>query len=127
MKPLVDESASDSTKRSARATLYTCLDLGLRLLHPFMPYLTEELWQRLPRRPDDPTETIVLAAFPLPVRAFLWPSEQLCSCHTQETTRRNDAASRDFDRLFSSIKALRSIAASVKLTHDWKGASRRLL
>lgn len=107
MKPLVDDSAPASTKRSARATLYTCLDLGLRLLHPFMPFITEELWQRLPRRPDDPTETIVLAAFPLP-----------------EAGRRDADARRDFDRVFASVRALRSLAASVKLTHDWKGAWR---
>lgn len=30
--------------------LLTCLHSGLRLLHPFMPFLTEELYQRLPRR-----------------------------------------------------------------------------
>jgi len=29
-----------------------------------MPFLTEELWQRLPRRPDDSTPSIVLAAYP---------------------------------------------------------------
>lgn len=33
-----------------RQTLYTCLDVGLRLLSPMMPFVTEELFQRLPRR-----------------------------------------------------------------------------
>jgi valyl-tRNA synthetase len=28
--------------------LYTCLDFGLKLLHPFMPFITEELYHRLP-------------------------------------------------------------------------------
>jgi len=39
----------DSAERTiARARLITILEQSLRLLHPFMPYLTEELWQRLP-------------------------------------------------------------------------------
>ena len=29
-----------------------------------MPFLTEELWQRLPRRPDNKTPSIVLARYP---------------------------------------------------------------
>jgi hypothetical protein len=40
-----------TAKRQTRETLWTCLDCGLRLLHPFMPFVTEELWQRLPRNP----------------------------------------------------------------------------
>lgn len=49
---------------SAVGTLYTALEGGLRLMHPFMPFLTEELWQRLPRRPGDETPSIMLSAFP---------------------------------------------------------------
>lgn len=64
MKPMTDESASETTRKSAQQTLYTCLDHGLRLLHPFMPFVTEELWQRLPRRPNDPTPSIMLAKYP---------------------------------------------------------------
>lgn len=42
-------SETDSPERSsARARLISILEQSLRLLHPFMPYLTEELWQRLP-------------------------------------------------------------------------------
>jgi valyl-tRNA synthetase len=46
-KPLLygtDEAAKALTKQ----VLYVCLESGLRLLHPFMPFVTEELWQRLP-------------------------------------------------------------------------------
>jgi valyl-tRNA synthetase len=34
----------------ARLVLYVCLDAGLRALHPMMPFVTEELWQRMPGR-----------------------------------------------------------------------------
>ncbi|GIZ43737.1 hypothetical protein CKM354_000695400 [Cercospora kikuchii] len=51
-------------QQSARETLYTALEGGLRLMHPIMPFLTEELWQRLPRRPEDKTPSIVVADYP---------------------------------------------------------------
>lgn len=77
MKPMTDESAPAATRKSAQQTLYTCLDSGLRLLHPFMPFVTEELWQRLPRMPNDPTPSIMVAAFPITVR---WCFFVFCMC-----------------------------------------------
>ncbi len=47
-------------KQTARATLYLVLETTLRLLHPVMPYVTEEIWQALPHEGD----TICLAPFP---------------------------------------------------------------
>ncbi|KAL3156713.1 hypothetical protein ABBQ38_000987 [Trebouxia sp. C0009 RCD-2024] len=47
IKPVMS-SGDAPTQQATRETLYTCLDQGLRLLHPFMPFVTEELWQRLP-------------------------------------------------------------------------------
>ncbi|MBI2892080.1 MAG: valine--tRNA ligase [Deltaproteobacteria bacterium] len=51
------------SKRAAQAVLHHALDTSLRLLHPFMPFITEEIWQKLPRRPDDP-EALMIARFP---------------------------------------------------------------
>ena len=43
---------------------YTCLDNGLRLLSPFMPFLTEELFQRLPHRTPDVPPSICVSPYP---------------------------------------------------------------
>ena len=40
--------APSAERDVARARLISILEQALRLLHPFMPYLTEELWQKLP-------------------------------------------------------------------------------
>lgn len=45
----------DDTRQVARTVLYHCVSLSLALLAPFMPFITEELWQRLhPFRPGPP-------------------------------------------------------------------------
>lgn len=49
IKPVL-KGQSQGERDCALQTLWTCVDAGLRILSPFMPYLTEELYQRLPRR-----------------------------------------------------------------------------
>ncbi|KAE8141010.1 valyl-tRNA synthetase mitochondrial precursor [Aspergillus pseudotamarii] len=51
-------------QESAKQTLYTALEGALALIHPIMPFVTEELWQRLPRRPNDNTISIMKARYP---------------------------------------------------------------
>ncbi len=46
-----------------RALLAEVLETSLRLLHPFMPFMTEELWQRLPKPPGGPS-LLALAPYP---------------------------------------------------------------
>jgi len=53
----------EAEREAARRTLHHGLETSLRLLHPFMPFITEELWQALPRRPGDP-ESIMIASYP---------------------------------------------------------------
>lgn len=62
-KSIISDGTPDEA-RSAIDTLYTTLEYGLRLVSPIMPFLTEELWQRLPRRPGDDTCSISIAEYP---------------------------------------------------------------
>eukprot|EP00743_Colponemidia_sp_Colp-15_P000988 GILK01001092.1.p1 GENE.GILK01001092.1~~GILK01001092.1.p1 ORF type:complete len:1074 (+),score=191.88 GILK01001092.1:330-3224(+) len=64
--------ARAAAKRTAQNVLYTCLDRGLRLLHPMMPFLTEELYQRLPNN-GNRFESICVAYFPVPVPLWSRP------------------------------------------------------
>lgn len=43
IKPVMKSNDKDGQK-AALNTLYLCLDYGLKLLHPTMPYITEELY-----------------------------------------------------------------------------------
>lgn len=63
-KAIFDDDSTEEQKESAKQTLYTAIEGGLTMIHPFMPFLTEELWQRLPRREGDKTPSITVAAYP---------------------------------------------------------------
>jgi len=58
------KSESAEQKHAAQATLVRTLDAALRLLHPFMPFITEEIWQKLPK-PADSAESITIAPYPV--------------------------------------------------------------
>ena len=70
IKPVIYGS-DEEAKAITRATLYTCLDVGLRLIHPFMPFVSEELFQRLPRRGVDCAPSLCVTAYPLPEQVHL--------------------------------------------------------
>ena len=63
-KPLLYGEASPAAQRGTRRTLVRVLETLLRLLHPFMPYISEEIWQRIAPLAGQSGDTIMLQAYP---------------------------------------------------------------
>jgi valyl-tRNA synthetase len=82
-------------KQRVQHTLVTVLEATLRLLHPFMPYITEELWQRLPHD----GESIMVAAYPKASR----------NGHDAE-------AERHMDVLIQAVTAVRNIRGEMRIS-----------
>jgi valyl-tRNA synthetase len=64
-KPVLQsEESSDAQKRGTRRTLIDVLETTLRLLHPLMPFVTEEIWQTVAPRAGISGDTIMLRPYP---------------------------------------------------------------
>ncbi|MCX2726714.1 valine--tRNA ligase [Thermomicrobium sp. 4228-Ro] len=83
-------NAGGDRAQAARQTLAYVLERALRLLHPFMPFVTEELWQRLPHA----GESIMVAPWPEPDTALV-----------------DEEAEREFAFLMEAIRAVRNARA----------------
>ncbi len=60
IKPVL-ENGSGEDKKSAQWTLYNMLTTCLKLLHPFTPFVTEEIWQHLPAKDS---KMLIVAKWP---------------------------------------------------------------
>lgn len=98
-KPVLnDENVSEERKAEVRRVLLAVMEASLRLAHPLMPYLTEEIWQTLAPKLGMSGETIMLAQYPTVDEAFL-----------------NDQAEADMQWLQGLIGAVRNIRGEMGL------------
>ncbi|WP_180083720.1 valine--tRNA ligase [Acinetobacter sp. YH12145] len=71
-KPVLnDENVSVERKAEVRRVLLSVMEASLRLAHPLMPYLTEEIWQTLAPKLNISGETIMLAQYPVADQALV--------------------------------------------------------
>jgi len=88
-----------SDKVVAQWVLRHVLDKGLKMLHPFMPFITEEIWQKL----QTGEETIMLSDFPKEEKEFI-----------------NIEAEKEFDYLKEIISAIRNIRGEANVSPSKK-------
>jgi valyl-tRNA synthetase len=102
------QSADRARAIVAWRNLFAAFESALRLLHPFMPFLTEELWHQLPQRPG--AKSIALDKFP-----------------EAQVHWKNHAALEEFGTIQEIITALRNIRAEMKLEAKRKVAAEYLV
>jgi valyl-tRNA synthetase len=68
IKPALQDTAHPDGP-STRQTLVETLEITMRLLHPFMPFITEEIWQQLPHEGD----SIVPQSYPTADATYIGP------------------------------------------------------
>ncbi|APZ43209.1 valine--tRNA ligase [Acidihalobacter ferrooxydans] len=95
---LTDASAADDAKRGTRRTLVRVLEALLRLLHPIMPYLTEEIWQTVAPLAGRAGDTILLQPYP-----------------EADDTRLDPLAEKDMDWVQTFILGVRRIRAEMDI------------
>ncbi|MCC2617319.1 valine--tRNA ligase [Aestuariibacter halophilus] len=65
-KPVLNaETSTDAEKRGTRHTLVNVLESLLRLMHPFMPFITEEIWQRVAPLCGIDADSIMVQSYPV--------------------------------------------------------------
>jgi valyl-tRNA synthetase len=78
----------------ARAVLVDVMDATLKLLHPMIPFVTEEIWQRLPHKGS----SLMIASFPKP-----------------DAARTDAAAESEMQRLMALVTGIRTIRATYEV------------
>ncbi|MHA3097225.1 valine--tRNA ligase [Acinetobacter brisouii] len=98
-KPVLnDANVSNERKAEVRRVLLAVMEASLRLAHPLMPYLTEEIWQTLAPMVGKGGDTIMTAQYPVP-----------------EAAKINDQAEADMQWLQGLIGAVRNIRGEMGL------------
>jgi valyl-tRNA synthetase len=96
IKPYLYQDRDLKLKRLTQKTLLEVLDAILKLLHPIMPFITEEIWQQLPLEKED--GSIMIAEFPKPDKGF-----------------DDDRAADEMELIIEIITALRNIRGEMNI------------
>lgn len=86
---------AEEVRQRNRSLLVFLLDGVMRLLHPIMPFISEEIWQKLPNREE---EALVIAAWPQPVKNLEFPQD-----------------AKDFALVQEVVRAIRNLRSQVQL------------
>ena len=92
IKPRLNRGAED--RAVAQNVLIKILDASLRMLHPFMPYITEEIWQRLPG-----SEGLLISSE--------WPDF--------DESDFDDASEDEFSRIMEIVRGIRNVKAEMNI------------
>jgi len=68
----IEMSKFSSEKEATKSTLYSILNGILKMLHPFMPYVTEEIYQKLPFKDN---ESIMISNYPIYNKELVFKDE----------------------------------------------------
>ncbi|WP_052559205.1 valine--tRNA ligase [Enhygromyxa salina] len=110
------DDADPSERHATQGTLATVFDLVLRILHPMVPFISEELWQRLPRVEDAPS--LMNASWPMisgegSARTMAGPVSAVGSILADP---RVTEAERDIERLIAVVTSHRMLKAESKIS-----------
>jgi valyl-tRNA synthetase len=95
VKPVLTNQSIPDWERGARIkVLIHTIDFSLRILHPFMPFITEEIWQKIPHRGD----SIMIQEFPV-----------------SQAARENAQAAQKMQDLMELIGSIRSLRAEMNI------------
>ncbi|MGL6037200.1 MAG: valine--tRNA ligase, partial [Legionella sp.] len=99
-KPVLqNEHSLSAMKRGTRKTLIHVLDQILKLLHPLMPFITEEIWQKTSKLTSESGESIMLSAYPQVDETFI-----------------NETIEEELDWVKSLIQAVRTVRSEMNIS-----------
>jgi len=99
-KPVFYGKSAPEKRQAAQKTLYDVYSKMLHLLHPFMPFLTEELWQILK---GSDKESVMVSRFPVVNEEW-----------------KNEAAEKEMEMVMAIITAIRNIRGEMRISPSLK-------
>ncbi len=112
-------NGNEAQQRATRRTLVRVLETILRLAHPIIPFITEELWQSVAPLANQQGETIMLASYPEPRerRGGARSHEEIPSwLNDIRTQQQNDESMRNVDLLRDIITSCRILRSSMNIS-----------